>query len=151
MQRQVACNRDQIEWRNIGRNSKRTYNTIADCRHLRPLDVAESEDVFIDEALLRQGAEELERAGVHDIGIAIDCMLQQSAADGSQQTLEIEIADDLGLQQRQQQRLAGDRTCPLRPKQFGETQLPWPRRVEAPQQGGDDSAPPDQHFGIAQS
>src|SRR5580704_1173925 len=103
MQRQVACNRDQIEWRDIGRSSKRAYNTIADCRNLRPLDVAESEDVFIDEALLRQGAEELERAGVHDIGTAIDSMLQQPAADGSQQTLEIEIADDPGLQQRQQQ------------------------------------------------
>ena len=126
MQRQIACGDDQIERGNLRAGSERGDDTILDLQNLRSLDVAERKYILVEEALLRQGAKEFEAIVIDGLPIGLDRVLQQSAADGSEQPLQLEIVDDLRLQQRQQHGFPRHRARALSAEQFGKPQLSRP-------------------------
>src|SRR6202030_1867636 len=102
---------------------ERGRNAIVNLLRLRLFDIAECEDVFVEKTLLRQGAKEFERQGVHDRRTVLDRILEQPAADRGEQMLEFAVVDYSGPQQRQQQDLACERAGAFRSEQFGKPQL----------------------------
>jgi hypothetical protein len=78
-------------------------------------------------------------------------MFKQRAPQSRQQTLKLEIVDDLGLKQRHEERFVGERCGALRAEQFGKPQrhrLGGGKALERRRYGG---ALLDQHFGAAES
>ena len=76
--------------------------------------------------MLRQGAKECEAIVIDRLPIALDRVLQQSAADRGEQTLQLEVVDDLRLQQRQQHGVPRHRARALSAEQFGKPHLARP-------------------------
>src|SRR4029077_14255096 len=97
---------------------KRHDDTIVHAHPLRQLDVAERKDIFVEEALLRQGAKQSEAVAVEMLDLVIDGLLQQAAADRGQQAFQLEVMDDLRLQQCQQHGLARHRARAVSSEQF---------------------------------
>src|ERR1700722_9230345 len=93
MQRQVACRDGQIERSDRRASPERGDDTILDLLNVCPLDVAERKHIRVEEALLRQGTKKFEAIVVEMLAIGLDRVLQQSATDGGEQALQLEIVD----------------------------------------------------------
>jgi hypothetical protein len=147
----VTCNDDQVERRNLGIRVERSGDAILHLLGLRMLSVAAGEDVLVEKALLRQRRKKFEAIGIHRVDFAGDDMLQQRAAERSQQALQFEIVHDLGLEPCQQRGFVREAVGARCAEQFDKRQLSRPGGGHALQCRGDRGALLHQHFRIAQA
>jgi hypothetical protein len=151
MQRQVACDDDQLGRGHLNAGRDRGHDTIVHALQLRLLDVAERKDIFVEETLLRQSAKEFDAIVVNRLPIVLDRSLQQAAADRGQQSLKFKVMDDPRLQQRQQHGVARHCAHAVGPEQFGKPQLSRPASGEAPQRCCHRGALLDEYLRVAQA
>src|SRR5262249_10662833 len=105
MERTVGRDRDQRESVNARAGLARRREVVLQLPHLRTLVITAGEDIFVDEALSRQRAEESDERIVPAIGGRRGAT-QQLPSYGSQEALELDIAHRCGLEQGPQQRIA---------------------------------------------
>ena len=110
MERQIARNCDQPKHGNGAPGSDGAHEPLA-----HPLQAFELlrccvEDVFVDEALSCQRAEEAQQAIFGGRSRPLPGRIEQDGADSGETPLELDIADRDGFQEQAQQLIVGDRS-----------------------------------------
>ncbi len=132
VQREIGRERNKLRGRNRVPGFQIGRHRLAQPLYLCRLVIGQIEHVFVDEALPRQGAAEIERIALLHCagGFAVE-RLQQCKTQSGEQAFERDIADGRGLQQREQQLIAAKRRDPCRTEQFVQWQPARPGAVRA--------------------